>query len=284
LPRERAEHDLSLIVGEQRKVITIEWTLDETFGIVSTRVVRSIISVKTRYQYSTFPSHFALLVGFTKRYQRTSFAIPSVCYERDTVVRENHSLAHKIIETAMVMANLAVTQYTGTAIPQRYHARSVVVEPVDTGIPILDAVLTVRKMRTACYESSLAGHHGLDLQTYTHFTSPIRRYFDVIIHRLLSGVEYENLEEVLAHINERERVVESIGALSRWLKMARMIDAEPRRWRGYVIRTIGKGGMVLLEDFLEELYVAVLPVELYCVVDIAITVVWETMELRGKWT
>ena len=45
--------------------------------------------------------------------------------------------------------------------------------------------LTIRSMSKAIYSSKNIGHYGLGFSCYTHFTSPIRRYPDLIVHRLL---------------------------------------------------------------------------------------------------
>lgn len=70
-----------------------------------------------------------------------------------------------------------------------------------------DAVsyLILRALPRALYTPSSPGHYGLALEDYTHFTSPIRRYADLLVHRaLLGGEPPYDLAGVAAHISERE--------------------------------------------------------------------------------
>lgn len=70
-----------------------------------------------------------------------------------------------------------------------------------------DAVnyLILRSIPRAFYAPSSPGHYGLALEDYTHFTSPIRRYADVLVHRALLGDDPPpGLADVAAHISERE--------------------------------------------------------------------------------
>lgn len=73
--------------------------------------------------------------------------------------------------------------------------------------------LTIRCMSKAVYTVDNIGHYGLAFDHYTHFTSPIRRYPDVMVHRLLEfylkGEEYRNavaLEEACTHASNREQL------------------------------------------------------------------------------
>jgi ribonuclease R len=63
-------------------------------------------------------------------------------------------------------------------------------------------------MRLACYSPDNIGHYGLSLEHYTHFTSPIRRYVDTIIHRLLfeDNIDRDKLQEISLEASERERI------------------------------------------------------------------------------
>jgi len=72
--------------------------------------------------------------------------------------------------------------------------------------------LVIRSMSKAKYSSNNIGHFGLAFKKYTHFTSPIRRYPDVIVHRMLENillnktVEHTNLEEDCLHCSKKEEV------------------------------------------------------------------------------
>jgi ribonuclease R len=74
--------------------------------------------------------------------------------------------------------------------------------------------LAIRSMAKAIYSTQNIGHYGLGFKYYTHFTSPIRRYSDLLVHRILdrqinkkSGKYYslEQLDKICEHISATER-------------------------------------------------------------------------------
>jgi ribonuclease R len=80
-----------------------------------------------------------------------------------------------------------------------------------TPLEIMIGNLVVRTMQKANYTTENMGHYGLGFKDYAHFTSPIRRYADVIIHRMLgralegkSSMKPSKLEARCKHISERE--------------------------------------------------------------------------------
>lgn len=81
-----------------------------------------------------------------------------------------------------------------------------------TGEDNLISTLAIRSMAKAVYSTVNVGHYGLSFEYYTHFTSPIRRFPDMMVHRLLTryldggrAVNRQKLEEKCKHSSEMEQ-------------------------------------------------------------------------------
>jgi ribonuclease R len=104
----------------------------------------------------------------------------------------------------------------------------------------------------AKYDEMESGHFGLKLEHYTHFTSPIRRYFDQIIHRMLNGFVYKDfaLKRCLEHINRREVWNESLVRLYKdWKRADWILQQGPHHnYHAYVIHVAKHGVKVYIME------------------------------------
>jgi ribonuclease R len=127
------------------------------------------------------------------------------------------------------------------------------------------AFLMLRTMQKARYAPENLGHFGLAAASYTHFTSPIRRYPDLVVHRLLRAHRAgrmddarreevdEDLPEIARHTSERERLADDAEReLLQWRKVRFMADKVGDEFEGYVTGVAAFGLFVeLVEHFVE---------------------------------
>ncbi|HEX2167479.1 MAG TPA: ribonuclease R, partial [Longimicrobiales bacterium] len=123
----------------------------------------------------------------------------------------------------------------------------------------LMSTVVLRSLKQARYSEQSLGHFGLATSSYTHFTSPIRRYPDLIVHRLCAGLfidgrtpwlDEERLADISRHSSERERVAVAAERDSKDLKkvefMERHLGAD---FGGTISGVTAFGFFVLLDDF-----------------------------------
>ena len=107
-------------------------------------------------------------------------------------------------------------------------------------------------MKRACYSTHAVGHYGLAKQDYVHFTSPIRRYADLIVHRVVyQNKKYEGaaIEEAADHISLTERNSSDAEFDSKLIKLLthlqRQIDSgQPDTYTGMVTEVRNIGAMI----------------------------------------
>ncbi len=208
--------------------------------------------------------------------------------------------AHKIIEECMILANVATAKFIEKhkkpglfrvhEKPSEDKYRNFVTylnelgisfafkeepEPKDygeilakvAGRPDQELIQTMllRSMRQAVYQSDNEGHFGLALPSYSHFTSPIRRYPDLVVHRVIKAIlEKEaqsdankgfynySLEEVIElgeHCSMTERRAdEATRDVADWLKCEFMQDHVGEHFSGVISTVTNFGIFVRLQD------------------------------------
>jgi ribonuclease R len=129
------------------------------------------------------------------------------------------------------------------------------------------AFLMLRTMQKARYAPENLGHFGLAAPSYTHFTSPIRRYPDLVVHRALRAARHrllteeireeqiEELPEVARHTSDMERRADDAEReLVQWKKVKFMADKVGDEFEGYVTGVAAFGLFIeLIEHFVEGL-------------------------------
>ena len=122
----------------------------------------------------------------------------------------------------------------------------------------------LRSLRQAVYSPDNIGHFGLAYDAYAHFTSPIRRYPDLLVHRAIKHVlskksvgsfQYDHKDMVhfgdLCSQNER-RADEATRDVNDWLKCEFMMDKIGNEYSGTIITVTGFGLFVELNDIFVE--------------------------------
>jgi ribonuclease R len=129
------------------------------------------------------------------------------------------------------------------------------------------AALMLRTMQKARYDAAPLGHFGLAAEQYTHFTSPIRRYPDLVVHRMLRDSRHgemsdtrreeldEDLPEIARHTSEMERRAdEAERELLQWKKVRFMADKVGDEYHGYITGVAPFGLFIeLIEHYVEGL-------------------------------
>jgi ribonuclease R len=223
--------------------------------------------------------------------------------EIEAIVASERNIAHRIIEEFMLLANETVAAHLeGKGVPALHRVHEAPdakkVEEFETFITTLGyslaargraltpkhfqklidrmrgtpeerpiAALMLRTMQKARYDAASLGHFGLAVDHYTHFTSPIRRYPDLVVHRMLresrqgpiAEARREELEEELPetarHASEMERRAdEAEREQLQWKKVRFMADKVGDEYIGFITGVAPFGLFVeLVEHYVEGL-------------------------------
>jgi ribonuclease R len=217
----------------------------------------------------------------------------------DRIVATERNDAHKLIEECMLMANVATAKFLSKAkIPSLYrdHDRPNIEKLTalreflsELGLDLkggdapeagdygellasikdrpdahLIQTVMLRSMQRAVYSPNNKGHFGLAFEAYAHFTSPIRRYPDLLVHRAIRHVtsgkpieefRYSHDDMVLLgeHCSMTERRAdEATRDAMDWLKCEFMLDKVGEKFEGVISSVTGFGIFVELKDIYVE--------------------------------
>ncbi len=133
--------------------------------------------------------------------------------------------------------------------------------------------LVLRSLKLAVYRAENTGHFGLALPAYTHFTSPIRRYPDLTVHRALKqilarapGTLPKDTSALAEHCSMTERrAEEATRDVEQWLKCEFMLDKVGQCYSGTVSSVVEFGLFVELDELLVEglVHISSLPGDYY---------------------
>jgi len=186
-----------------------------------------------------------------------------------SVESENSTASHQLIEECMLLANIEASKKVNNVGIYRIHeepslkAISRLVDDVNIlGVKVKvqndvhDTITHIQKKAKASmmseeideliiqsqtqakYSSKNLGHFGLGFSSYSHFTSPIRRYSDLVLHRILKSKQTpKNIDEICEHISLNER------------KVAQLVwDYEDRKYARWAKDNIGSEIKVKIVD------------------------------------
>jgi ribonuclease R len=126
----------------------------------------------------------------------------------------------------------------------------------------------IRRMRLAAYSAENIGHYGLSLTHYCHFTSPIRRYVDLVVHRILFGEsdDFEYLQHIANRCSEQERIsakAESSVVLLKKLRLLKQMHEQDayKEYEAIITRVKNFGVYFEIIDLLLEGFIHISELE-----------------------
>ena len=122
-------------------------------------------------------------------------------------------------------------------------------------------IALLRSLKRAVYSPKSLGHYGLAKSHYTHFTSPIRRYADLLVHRSLAHprgapkIQSETLNRLAQHLSRQERTAAEAEQESKKLKLLEYLEAQAgpkatQTFEAVITEATNFGLLVELPDFL----------------------------------
>jgi len=162
----------------------------------------------------------------------------------------------------------------------REFLQNIITKAEERGHGTIVSYLLLRSMKRAKYSPNNVGHYGLASNSYLHFTSPIRRYPDLVVHRILKNVmdgkpktsqEFVlKLEKIAIHSTKREEIAEKAEFdIIDFKKYGYMKEKVGDVFEGFVTKVTPHGFFVEIEEYLTEGFVSVDVIDEYLEYDSA---------------
>lgn len=222
IPEELSTNICSLLMNQDRLVMTVSYRCDKLFNIEKIEITNGFINCDFNLEYEMADQ---LLNGVrnknTKKYPQWIVQDLVLLHEfisRNNILERdlNGINSHDIIDTLMVVTNSYVGKYLyehpSCLSLLRVHQQSELSQIKKlNNLSSLSSDLSVSNFLEIYYSQSAdymignqsseseINHYGLKTKYYTHFTSPIRRYWDILVHRQLKRIinsQYENSNKV----------------------------------------------------------------------------------------
>jgi ribonuclease R len=167
--------------------------------------------------------------------------------------------AEKVAALRDFLAELGLTLPGGEVPKPRDYAQLLERIRKRPDFPLLQTIL-LRSLKQAVYSPNNVGHFGLAFDSYVHFTSPIRRYPDLLVHRAIKAVlarrKYDggssaiDWEQTGKHCSETERRADDASRdVEMWLKCYYMRDHVGGSFSGTITGVVPFGLFVTLDDY-----------------------------------
>lgn len=238
----------SLNINKHSRAFSIHLILDDKNRIINRMIEKTLIRVTYNMNYQQYDDIIASeeITNYPLDMMRTLYDICKDLYRELLDPQANNYSSKKMVEVLMVLANktaaeimvgadtkepVLIRSHLCTADRQLHES-----SPIDPKLIELNNMLQTESAQLNLYNNNNYNRHdGLNLEVYTHFTSPIRRYSDIMVHRTLYNIlnhkctsdrifKNEMTSNHIIHLNTCKRHYKLVRRFEKMIRLYRTID------------------------------------------------------------